>query len=135
MTDYGRISNIKYGKYANIDTPIKSDYPRITYPVYNRAIDERVYKQIVNERYGVPSASRYHEIIKVIFNEPATIVFWDDGTKTVVKALPGEEFDPEKGLAMAICKRVLGNKGNYYNEFKKWIPSDCRVKGEVDGNQ
>lgn len=33
-----------------------------------------------------------------------------------------EIFDPEKGLSMAIAKKVFGNKGNYYNEFKKWIP-------------
>ena len=59
-------------------------------------------------------------IKNVIFNDPATIVFWSDGTKTVVKA-ENEEFDPEKGLAMVIAKKFLGNKGSYYNEFKKWI--------------
>ena len=63
------------------------------------------------------------EIKNVIFHDPATIVYWSDGEKTVVKA-EGEPFDPEKGLAMAISKRVLGNKGNYYNEFKKWLPKD-----------
>ena len=62
------------------------------------------------------------ELIKdVIFNDPATIVFWNDGTKTVVKA-EDEDFDPEKGLAMAISKKFLGNKGNYYETFKKWLP-------------
>lgn len=60
-------------------------------------------------------------IKKVIFNAPATIVFWDDGTKTVVKC-ENEEYDPEKGLAMAIAKKTLGNQGNYYNQFKKWLP-------------
>ena len=64
------------------------------------------------------------EIVKVIFNEPATIIIWDDGTKTVVKAQKGEVFDKEKGLAMAICKKAFGNNGNYYNEFKKWIPEE-----------
>lgn len=59
-------------------------------------------------------------IKKVIFNNPATIVFWTDSTKTVVKA-ENEPFDREKGLAMAIAKKALGNRGNYYNEFKKWI--------------
>lgn len=58
-------------------------------------------------------------IKKVIFNDPATIVYWKDGTKTVVKAGADEYFDKEKGLAMAISKKVLGNKGNYYNTFKK----------------
>lgn len=56
----------------------------------------------------------------VIFNEPATIVFWADGTKTVVKCQEGDEFDPEKGLAMAIAKKVYGNKGHYFETVKKW---------------
>ena len=61
-------------------------------------------------------------ITKVIFNDPATIVFWSDNTKTVVKCGDADIFDKEKGLAMAICKKAMGNKGNYYEEFKKWIP-------------
>ena len=63
------------------------------------------------------------EIKNVKFNPPATIVFWTDNTKTVVKC-SGEDYDPEKGLAMCICKKVLGNKGNYYNVFKKWLPKE-----------
>lgn len=62
-------------------------------------------------------------IKKVKFNPPATIVFWTDNTKTVVKC-EGEDYDPEKGLAMCICKKVLGNKGNYYEVFKKWLPKE-----------
>ena len=60
-------------------------------------------------------------IKKVIFNDPATIVIWADGTKTVVKC-DCELYDPEKGLAMAISKKALGNNGNYYETFKKWVP-------------
>ena len=56
----------------------------------------------------------------VIFNPPATIVFWTDGTKTIVKAA-NEEYDAEKGLAMAISKKMLGNKYEYYNTFKHWL--------------
>lgn len=63
-------------------------------------------------------------IKKVIFNEPATIVIWEDGVKTVVKTQNGEDFDPEKGLAMAIAKRALGNTGSYFEQFKKWIPKE-----------
>ena len=33
-------------------------------------------------------------------------------------------YDPEKGLALAISKKYLGNKGNYYNTFKKWLPKE-----------
>lgn len=59
-------------------------------------------------------------IKKVIFSNPCTIVLWDDGTKTVVRCT-NEEFDPEKGLAMAIAKKTLGNNGSYFETFKKWI--------------
>ena len=62
-------------------------------------------------------------IENVIFNDPATIVFWADGSKTVVKCGEGDIFDPEKGLAMAISKKYLGNKGNYFNTIKKWTES------------
>lgn len=66
----------------------------------------------------------YPEIKNVIFNDPATIVFWHDGTKTVVKCSEDDIFDPEKGLAMAISKKFLGNQGNYYNEIRKWVGAD-----------
>lgn len=46
-------------------------------------------------------------ILKVVFNDPATIVFWSDNTKTVVKCGPDDIFDKEKGLALAICKKWL----------------------------
>lgn len=61
---------------------------------------------------------------KVIFNDPATIVLWSDGTKTAVKCQDGDVFDPEKGLAMAISKKALGNKGNFNEVFKKWLPDE-----------
>ena len=91
------------------------------------------YKNMLNRIYGVRSDAKYVSnrnntytynrfptINNVIFNDPATIVFWSDNTKTVVKTQDGEEFDPEKGLAMAITKKYFGNKGSYYNNIKKW---------------
>lgn len=60
------------------------------------------------------------QIKNVIFNPPATIVFWTDGTKTVVKCQNGEAFDPEKGITMAFFKKMNGNKGHYFEEIKKW---------------
>ena len=60
------------------------------------------------------------EIKKVIFNDPATIVFWSDGTKTIVKCGKDDTFDKEKGLAMAVCKKLLGHNRNL-RELKKWL--------------
>lgn len=60
------------------------------------------------------------KIERVIFNDPATIVFWMDGTKTVVKA-QSEKFDKEKGLLAAIAKKVYGNKGSFNNVIKHYV--------------
>lgn len=60
-------------------------------------------------------------IKNVIFAPPATIVYWSDGSKTVVKCSEKDVFDPEKGLAMAIAKRCGGNKGSYYKEIQSWV--------------
>lgn len=72
------------------------------------------------------NTSTMPEIKSVKFNGPATIIFWDDGTKTIVKA-HDEKIDPEKGIAMAIAKRALGNRGNYFNAIKKWLPNDMQT--------
>lgn len=60
-------------------------------------------------------------IKNVVFNDPATIVEWKDGSKTVVKTQDGEHYDPEKGLAMAISKKAMGNKRDYYHVFKHYL--------------
>ena len=58
----------------------------------------------------------------VIYNDPATIVLWSDGTKTVVKCQPGDEYDSLKGFLMCVCKKFCGNKGNYNEVLKKFVP-------------
>ena len=81
------------------------------------------------------NTTKLPEIKDVIFNEPATIIIWKDGTKTVVKCQEGECYDPEKGMAMAISKKALGNKGNYCEVFKKWLPEEEEVNdGRVSSN-
>ena len=61
---------------------------------------------------------------KVIFNKPATIVYWGDGTKTVVKCQDGDTYSPEVGIAMCYMKKARGNKSNFNNVFKKFINSE-----------
>ena len=80
-------------------------------------------KKTLNDIYGKSNSSNWG-INRVIFNDPATIVLWADGTKTVVKCAKDETFDPEKGLAMAIAKKALGNEGWYYDIFKAYLPKD-----------
>lgn len=61
------------------------------------------------------------DIEKVIFNDPATVVKWRDGTKTIVKCQDGDTYSKEIGLAMCMAKKALGNTGKYNEIFKRWI--------------
>ena len=78
---------------------------------------------LIEEVYTETLEEEMIMIKKVGFYDPVTVVFWEDGTKTVVKA-EGEAFDKEKGLAMAIAKKYFGNTGSYWNVFKQWIQED-----------
>ena len=63
-------------------------------------------------------------IKNVIFNDPYTIILWKDGKKTIVKCQPGDVYDKEKGLALALVKHFMCDS-NYFNTiFKKWLPED-----------
>lgn len=54
---------------------------------------------------------------KIIFNGPATIVMWTDGTKTVVKQSNLDDYDYEKGFAMCVVKKVFGDKYAYIRKM------------------
>lgn len=60
-------------------------------------------------------------IKKVIYNNPATIILWEDGTKTVVKVQDGDVYSKELGFAMCVSKKFFGNQSNFNNVFKKYV--------------
>lgn len=68
----------------------------------------------------------------VIFNPPATIIFWEDKTKTVVKCQDGEPYDAEKGFVMAYLKKLLGNDNTFNKEIKKWVKYEPKVEDLID---
>lgn len=74
----------------------------------------RLFGALIGSNYKKP------RIRKVIFNPPATIVLWQDGTKTVVKCQEGDLYSKRMGLALCIAKKTLGNTGNYNDIFKEW---------------
>lgn len=52
----------------------------------------------------------FDDLVKrIVFNPPATIVFWFDGTKTVVKCGKDQPFNPYYGFCAAVTKRMLGH--------------------------
>lgn len=54
---------------------------------------------------------------QVIFNPPATIVYWQDGDKTVVRC-NNDEFSEESGFAMACMRKIYGTRANFKAQFK-----------------
>lgn len=56
-------------------------------------------------------------IEKVVFNGPATIILWKDKTKTVVKCMEGDTYDPEKAVLLACLEHTMGGKA----PAKKWL--------------
>ena len=116
-----------FSKFEGCIMGVKTTEPKVSYKDYYQKdfeLQRNLYRAILNSTYGTKAFKTNYipEIKNVIFNDPATIVFWEDGTKTVVKCQDGDEFDPEKGLAMAIVKKAYGNKGSYCNKLKKWLP-------------
>ena len=72
---------------------------------------QKVCHFLIGEALKQAKASFTPESIKkVIYNDPATIIFWSDGTKTVVKCMEDEDYDPEKGFMAAVTKKVFGDK-------------------------
>lgn len=109
--------------FEEYELMLADDHDAFDVLAYEERDVENTYKLMVNSLYGCNGPFMHIPQIKnVIFNPPATIVFWSDDTKTVVKCQDYEDtFDPEKGLAMAISKKAMGNKGNYYNTIDKWV--------------
>ena len=64
------------------------------------------------------------EIERVIFNDPATVVFWKDGQKTVVKCQEGDSYNEQTGLLMCIAKRYFGNTGRFNDVLHEWVPCE-----------
>lgn len=58
-------------------------------------------------------------IERVLFREPATIVFFEDGSKTTAICGKEDKYDKEVGLSVCMLKRVLGNQ-SYRSIMDKW---------------
>lgn len=68
-----------------------------------------------------PASRRLPMPVNVIFRNPATIVFWDDGDKTVVKCQPGDTFSAEAGLTAAMLKKYMGNDNTFNKVINEWL--------------
>lgn len=78
-----------------------------------------------NELHFIPN------IKNVIYNPPATIIFWEDGTKTVVKCQDDDTYDKERGFMMALIKKLYN--GSKFNDIlRKWVWENCDTNLKSD---
>ena len=81
-------------------------------PVIGRVIysetDENGYKCEVEMRSHIPSCWAPHPE-RIIYNGPATIVFWDDGTKTVVKRAKKDKDNKYNAFCAALAIKLYGS--------------------------
>ena len=79
---------------------------------------------------------KYITLDRVIFDGPATIVFWSDGTKTVVKCMDGDSYAYDVGIAMATLKKMLGeNYGGYKHDVRKAIDAELERQMRLEAKQ
>jgi hypothetical protein len=108
---------------------------------YNLYIRKKAYKVLYDYSRWSTEQAKKNDIVrfgmcnvsirKVIFNDPATIVLWSDGSKTVVKCGPEDTYDMEKGLAMAIVKKMAGNDNHFHKVFKQYTKKKKKEPGSV----
>ena len=112
-----------------------SDYPKLTPPSVRKPYDDPDclrdwYRYIANSICGMPKKEETmktvptYSVKKIIYNPPATIVFWEDGSKTVVKCSKDDEYSPYFGFLAALAKKVYGNPSRVRKIVDKWAPEE-----------
>ena len=91
----------------------------LTKIAYILSVDSSLAKKKLNEKYGLGSMVMCKTVKEVIFNKPATIIRWCDGTKTIVKCQKGDKFNKETGVALCFLKKLCGNSSRNLNDILK----------------
>jgi len=86
------------------------------YDVPDFDVEGECYEAEEPPMWGIPDVRR------VVFSGPATIVFWEDNTKTVVKCMAGEKFERYAGFAAACMKKMFGSTSR-----AKAVMEECAV--------
>lgn len=92
---------------------IMEDFLRY-YLSHNREVNEMLRRGEYRDDHSV-------YIERVLHDEPATVMFFSDGTKTVAICGKDEVYDREKGILVCLAKRLISSKNMNYilHEFSK----------------
>lgn len=81
-----------------------------TLTLSNTTVKQEVFGEKINRSSVTPE--------RIIFQDnETTVVYWKDGTKTIVHTMEGDQFIPEVGVAMAIVKKLFPIR----NKFKDLV--------------
>jgi hypothetical protein len=108
-----RIENLEY-KQSYGDKPFFSILANVDTSDIRARLSYDDIEEALNRGFNHNILGKSLTIKKVIYNGPATIVLWNDGTKTVVKCKEGDPYSPEAGFALAVLKRLTGNDFHKY---------------------
>lgn len=69
-------------------------------------------------------------IKQVLYNAPATIVWWSDGTQTKDICPKSCEYNPDSGLAFCVLKKLMGSGevGKLFNDWEMPNVDDKEMK-------
>lgn len=114
---------------ADISATTTSFTTKIDYTQFSKALEtmpdflKRPYNKNDNVKEAFKMEYKYHripQIKNVIIAEPYTTILWSDNTKTQVKCMDGDRFDPEHGFAMCVLKKIY-EEPKKPNAYSKWL--------------
>lgn len=118
-------SLINYSDFSETTDGVRANWSSVS-----DSMDKFIKKMIETYYIKMEEKNKMYipEIKNVYFNDPCTVVIWEDKTKTIVRCSENDFYDPEKGLAMAIIKKIFGNDNSFHKIFKKWVPEEEPTK-------
>jgi len=83
--------------------------------------------------FAIDSTPRW-KVRKILKSGPATIVLWEDGSKTVVKCAPDEEPNDYAAFTAALGIKLFKSNSNLKRMIaEKTVVQKPRKKGKADG--
>lgn len=104
---------------------------------------KKVLYYLIAEAQKIGKAETAVKPTKILVQGTATIIWWSDDTKTIVKCQKGDKMDPEKGIAMCVMKKFMGTNETHSNYLdfakdaiaeyeKKQAAEKAKKKAEAD---
>lgn len=106
-------SNARYGYSIGYTNPLQTvSITSSSDPNLEIVLDSTILKSYLNDHIKIP------EVDHIIYNDPVTVVFWKDGTKTKVRCAKDAVFDKYNGFLAALGIKIYGNNSKLQKMIK-----------------